>query len=90
LKANAFEKAVLSNDWLEMESFLQSVGSNRLLRAQTLTVSFKKPFDLLAETNRAMRSTNDFFSQSSRWWRRRELNPRPKSTNQPRLHAYSG
>ena len=24
------------------------------------------------------------------WWRRRELNPRPKSTNQPRLHAYPG
>jgi len=21
------------------------------------------------------------------WWRRRELNPRPKQTNQPRLHA---
>ena len=24
------------------------------------------------------------------WWRRRELNPRPKPTYQPRLHAYSG
>jgi len=24
------------------------------------------------------------------WWRRRELNPRPKSTHQPRLHAYPG
>ena len=23
-------------------------------------------------------------------WRRRELNPRPRQTNQPRLHAYSG
>jgi hypothetical protein len=27
---------------------------NRLLRAQTLTVSFKKPFDLLAETTTAV------------------------------------
>jgi hypothetical protein len=73
-----------------MKSFLQKVGSNRLLRAQTLTVSFKKPFDLLAETNLAVRNTTDVSAQSSDWWRRRELNPRPKSTNQPRLHAYSG
>ena len=24
---------------------------------------------------------------AKKWWRRRELNPRPKQTNQPRLHA---
>ncbi len=87
VEANQAEKAVSSDNWLEMKSFLQKVGSNRLLRAQTLTVSFKKPFDSLAETVIAVRSTNDFSEQSSRWWRRRELNPRPKSTNQPRLHA---
>jgi hypothetical protein len=40
----------------------------RLLRAQTLTVSFKKPFDSLAETTLAVRSTTDVFSQSSKWW----------------------
>jgi len=88
LEANKAENAVVSNNWLEMKSFLQKVGSNRLLRAQTLTVSFKKPFDLLARTTVAVRSTNDVSLQSSEWWRRRELNPRPKSTNQPRLHAY--
>ena len=87
LEANALKTAVINNDWLEMKSFLQKVGSNRLLRAQTLTVSFKKPFDLLAETNLAVRSTNDVSAQSSEWWRRRELNPRPWQTNQPRLHA---
>jgi len=38
------------------------------LRAQTLTVSFKKPFDCLAETNLAVRSTNDVSAQSSDWW----------------------
>jgi hypothetical protein len=38
------------------------------LRAQTLTVSFKKPFDLLAETNLAVRSTNDVSQQCSGWW----------------------
>jgi len=40
----------------------------RRLRAQTLTVSFKKPFDLLAETNERARSAPDDFSQTSKWW----------------------
>jgi len=42
-----------------MKSFLQKVGSNRILRAQTLTVSFIKPWDSLAETHLAVRSTAD-------------------------------
>ena len=89
LEANQAQNAVISDNLLEMKSFLQKVGSNRLLRAQTLTVSFKKPFDSLAETVVAVRNLPDDNSRCSRWWRRRELNPRPKSTNQPRLHAYS-
>ena len=40
----------------------------RLLRAQTLTVTFKKPFDLLAETTIAVRSTSDVSAQCARWW----------------------
>jgi len=67
-EANALNMAVINNDWLEMKSFLEKVGSNRLLRAQTLTVSFKKPFDLLAETNLAMRNTSDVSEQCSGWW----------------------
>jgi hypothetical protein len=51
-----------------MKSFLKENGSNRLLRAQTLIVSFKKPFDLLAETPTAVRSTTDVSAQCSRWW----------------------
>jgi hypothetical protein len=74
-KANAFEKAVSSNNWLEMKSFLHQVGSNRLLRAQTLTVSFKRPFDLLAETTLAIRNTSDVSEQCSRWWSLRDSNP---------------
>jgi len=89
LEANTAQNGLISENWLEMKSFLQKVGSNRLLLAQTLSVSFKKPFDLLAKTNIAARSAPDDFSRCSEWWRRRELNPRPKSTNQPRLHAYS-
>jgi hypothetical protein len=68
LEANALNTAVINNDWLEMKSFLQKVGSNRLLRAQTLTVSFKKPFDCLAETSLAIRNTSDVSEQCSRWW----------------------
>jgi len=88
LEANQAQNGVISDNWLEMKSFLQKTGSNRLLRAQTLTVSFKKPFDLLAETVLSVRDLSDEPSRCSRWWRRRELNPRPKQACQPRLHAY--
>ena len=75
LEANAFKNAVSSDNWSEMKSFLQRAGSNRLLRAQTLTVSFKKPFDLLAETNFAIRNTSDVSEQCSRWWSLGDSNP---------------
>jgi hypothetical protein len=81
LEANQAEKVVSKDNWLEMKSLLQKVGSNRLLRAQTLTVSFKKPFDSLAETTLAVRSTTDVFSQSSKWWRRRELKSSVEGNN---------
>jgi site-specific DNA recombinase len=75
LEANQAEKTVSSDNWLEMKSFLQKVGSNRLLRAQTLTVAFKKPFDSLAENTVAVRSTTDISAQSSKWWSRGGSNP---------------
>jgi hypothetical protein len=87
LQANTAPKAVLSKDFVEMKSFLLLVGSNRLLRAQTLTVSFKKPFDCLAKTTIATRNTSDESERCIKWWRRRELNPRPRRKNQPRLHV---
>ena len=76
-EANQAEKWVSDENWVEMKSFLQKVGLNRLLRAQTLTVSFAKPFNSLAETNLAVREIQSVSEQCSRWWRRRELNPRP-------------
>ncbi len=36
--------------------------------AQTITVEFKKPWILLAETNISVRSTNDISQQYSEWW----------------------
>ena len=50
LEANQAQKWVLGDNFLEMKSFLQKVGLNREIRSQTLTVSFKKPFDSLAKT----------------------------------------
>ena len=41
---------VSKENYPEMKSFLKKVGSNRLLRAQKLTVSFKTPWNLLAKT----------------------------------------
>ena len=87
LEANQAQKWVLENNWLEMKSFLQKVGSNRTFCHPTLTVSFKKHWIPLAETNIAARSAPDKTSQSSIWWRRRELNPRACQIFQPRLHA---
>ncbi len=75
LEANQAGKLVSEGNWLEMKAFLKNVGSNRLLRAQTLTVSFKKPWNLLAETNLAVRGTNDVSAQSSIWWSRGGSNP---------------
>ena len=50
LEANQAQKWVSEDNWLEMKSFLQQVGLNRLIRSQTLTVSFKKHWCSLAET----------------------------------------
>jgi len=77
LQANQAQQWVSEDNWVEMKSFLKNVGSNRILHAQTLTVSFKKPWNYLAETTVAVRSTTDVSLQSSRWWRRWELNPSP-------------
>ena len=87
LEANQAGKWVLEDNWLEMKSFLQKVGSNRILHSQTLTVSFKKPWISLAQNTVAAQRAASDAERSSLWWRRRELNPRPCQICQPRLHA---
>ena len=77
LQANQAQKWPSEENWVEMKSFLQKVGSNRLLRAQTLTVSFKKPWNYLTENNLALRSVSDASERNSRWWSRQESNLRP-------------
>jgi hypothetical protein len=75
LEANQAQKWVLGDNFLEMKSFLQKVGLNREIRSQTLTVSFKKPFDSLAKTTVAAQRAASESERSSIWWRRRELKP---------------
>jgi hypothetical protein len=75
LEANQAEKWVSSENWLEMKSFLQKVGLNRLVRSQTLTVSFKKPWNLLAETTVAAQRAASESERNSIWWTYRESNP---------------
>ena len=68
LEANRAENWASENNWLEMKSFLQKVGSNRVLLAQTLTVSFKKPWNFLAENNLALQRVSDRETKSPGWW----------------------
>jgi site-specific DNA recombinase len=88
LEANTANQMVFENNLLKMKPFLRKIGSNRLLHAQTLRVSFKKPWDFLAETNLAVRSTNSVSEQTSLWWRRGELNPCPRRFPRKHLHVY--
>ena len=87
-EANAANQMVLEENWLKMKSFLVRVGSNRFLHAQTLRVSFKKPWDFLAETNLAVCATASVSEQTSLWWRRGELNPCPRRYPRSHLHVY--
>ncbi len=87
LTANSLGKPISEGNLPEMSAFLKKVGLNRVFRDQTLTVSFIKPWDSLAQTNLAVRSTDDFSEQCSKWWRWRELNPRAPDLCTPRLPA---
>ena len=87
LEANQAEKWISEENWSEMKAYLQKVRLNSFFRSQTLTVTFKKPWISLAETNLTARSARDFSNPNSRWWRRWELNPRPLQSQRERLHA---
>ncbi len=84
-EANSLENTVVEGNDAEMKSFLQKVGLNRVFHDQTLTVSFIKPWQSLAETNLAIRADNELSLTTSKWWRWRELNPRAPDLRTPRL-----
>ena len=87
LEANQANSVGFGDNYGEMAAFLKQVGSKRLLRAGNLCVEFIKPWNSLAEITLAARSADTISAQHLKWWRRRELNPRPKLANWPRLHA---
>jgi site-specific DNA recombinase len=86
-EANQANQWLAEENWSEMKSFLKRVGSNRLLRAQTLTVSWNSPWGNLAETNLAVAATGSVSEQTAKWWRRGELNPCPRSCRRKLLHV---
>ncbi len=54
---------------------LQKLKAAGLIAAQTLRISFVKPWDFLAKTNLAVRETGSISERTSLMWRRGELNP---------------
>ena len=77
LQANQTEEWVSCDNWSEMKSFLQKAGLNRLVRSQTLTVSFKKPWNFLAENTVAAQRATTESERNLEWWSRQESNLRP-------------
>ncbi len=84
-EANRLENALLEENWGEMKAFLQKVGLNRVFHDQTLTVSFLKPWDSLAQTVASTSGDNEYPHGSEKWWRWRELNPRAPGLLPPHL-----
>ncbi len=86
-EANTVENTASGSNWPEMKELLQKVGSNRILRETSLTVSFIKPWNSLAKTTVAARCADSDSARSAVWWRRRELNPCPDDSRHRFLHA---
>jgi hypothetical protein len=53
------------------------IGSNRFFTHSNLNCYLPKLRNLLSKTTVANLNISDVSEQSSNWWRRRELNPRP-------------
>ncbi|MDP1580042.1 MAG: recombinase family protein [Candidatus Didemnitutus sp.] len=69
LEANHGGKLLSDENFGEMKLFLRKVGLNRVFRDQTLTVSFIKPWDSLAQTVESSFADNEFPHGSEKWWR---------------------
>lgn len=69
LEANSVGNALDSQDLPELRRILEKAGSNRVLRAQSLDVSFLKPWQALAEANSSATADNELTHVSIKWWR---------------------
>jgi len=63
-----------------MRDFLKTIGSNRRMAAGVLAMDFKKPWNYLANLPALARRGKATNRSNPIWWRRRELNPRPRTS----------
>jgi site-specific DNA recombinase len=78
------EKLASSNDLHAVKSFLEKIGSNRLLLDKIALLDFVPPFDLItlykqkqAAPTKKTEAANKIVAENSAGWRRWESNPRP-------------
>ncbi len=79
IEANQAENLSKQENPSRMRDFLVSIGSNRRLAAGVLSVSFKKPWDYLAELRAEGRSPEAHTFANSGMWRRPGLNRGPQA-----------
>jgi hypothetical protein len=69
LQTAQVENWVSENNMAELKTFLLRVGSNRVLRGQTLTVAFKEPWNFLVTAIAECQKTDDAVTRNSLMWR---------------------
>jgi site-specific DNA recombinase len=75
LKANTAQTLASHESSSERKNFLMEVGSNREIRDGHLAVSFKKPWNSLAETNLRAQRAFPKNLRSEDWWSLGDSNP---------------
>jgi len=68
LEANQAKNLALQENFSEMKNFLKTIGSYRLLAAGALSVSFKNPWNYLAEMPAEARREAPSEATNSLWW----------------------
>ncbi len=69
LEANSLNRAAVTGNYPEMTAALRKIGSNRVLEGKTVSITFLKPWDRLAETMSASFADNLLPHGSEKWWR---------------------
>ncbi len=86
LEANQAKNLILEENFSEMKNFLKTIGSNRRLAAGALSVSFKKPWNYLAELPAEARGEAPSEAANRLWWTMRESNSHLPDANRMLYH----